>query len=105
MSKSSNGNKLRDTVRNVPEAGLAGWRVYIDANNNGIFDKGETSTLTDGSGNGGFKTLHARTAAYIIRVMPQAGWTRTTPASGSLSIVLALAGTSRPGLLFGEKHA
>jgi hypothetical protein len=104
----ANGNKLRDKSNNILESGLANWRIYIDANNNGIFDKGELSTLSDASGNWAFKTLHARSAAYIIRIASQAGWTRTTPGGGkppgSLSVMLTTAGTSKTGLLFGEKH-
>lgn len=70
--KDTNGNHSQDGG----EAGQSGWMVYIDKNNNGQFDVGETSTLTNSSGNWSF-TLN--TGSYIIRVQVRAGFYQTAP--------------------------
>ena len=89
-----------DKIKNSTEKGLSGWRVFIDKDNDGIFDAGESSVLTDINGNWSFKTLSAGT--YVVRIVQQSGWRRTTPTSGSFTITLA-AGASSTGKLFGEK--
>jgi hypothetical protein len=91
-----NGDKLKSTG----ELGLSNWRVYIDADKDGIFDSTETSVLTDSSGNFSFKNKAAGT--YVIRIVQQSGWTRTTTAS-SYTVTLGSGGTSST-LLFGEKR-
>ncbi len=68
----------RDKVWQLKEAGLAGFRVYIDSNKNGVFDAGrETSVLTDSLGRYTFNNLLPGT--YVIRVVPKANWQTTTP--------------------------
>jgi hypothetical protein len=61
---------------------MSGVTVYIDANNNGQLDSGETSTTTDGSGNYSFTGLTAGT--YSIAAVP-AGQAFT---SGAQSVML-----------------
>jgi Ca2+-binding RTX toxin-like protein len=39
------------------QAGVAGWTVYLDLNNNGHLDPGEPSTATDAQGNYAFSNL------------------------------------------------
>ena len=91
-----NGNGLVNTG----EAGLAKWTVYLDANNDGKLDTGDTSVLTDASGNFTFTGLTAGTDA--IRVLPKAGFAATKPTNGLLTIKL-IAGQKSTGSLFGEK--
>jgi uncharacterized delta-60 repeat protein len=99
----ANGNKMRDTVKGVAEAGLSGWKVYIDGDKNGKFTDGETFVLSDGSGNWSFTGLAARSSAYIVRAVPMSKWGLTTPAGGSISVTLSARGSSKTGLLFGGK--
>ena len=56
-----NGDRRQD----AGEGGLAGWRVFIDKNNNGKRDSGEVSTTTDAIGTYSFPRLGAGT--YVVR--------------------------------------
>jgi hypothetical protein len=91
-----------DKVRDSGESGLGGWRVYIDADNDGRFDTGEANmrTLTDGSYT--FNNLGAGT--YRVRVVQVGGWTRTTPTTGVFSITV-VSGTDSQNNLFGQRQA
>ena len=91
-----------DRVRDSGEAGLSGWRVFVDADLDGVFDSTEKSVLTDSSGNWSFKDLAAGT--HRVRVLQQTGWTRTTPTSGYHSVTLT-SGQTSTGRLFGERRA
>lgn len=92
----ANASRTRQTT----EAGLSGWRVYIDRDNDGLFDADETSTLTGTGGTFAFKQLPAGT--YVVRVQVQAGWKRTTPTNGS--VVLKLAQAQSGTASFGVKR-
>lgn len=70
----------RNTLRDVNEPGLAGWTVYIDKNNNGKFDPGEKSRVTNSRGDYRFAGLTPGT--YRIRIVQQNGFVRTNPLSG-----------------------
>jgi hypothetical protein len=70
----SNGNGKNDEG-----AGLPNIRVYLDKNNNGHFDTGEKSLLTDASGNYSFTSLTPGT--YYVREVTPAGYRRTTSSS------------------------
>ncbi len=71
----SNGNGQVETG----EPALAGWQVYIDANNNGILDAGEQVTTTDSFGHYALSGLAA--GAYVVREVQPGGWASTVPAS------------------------
>ncbi len=75
------GTKFNDLnangVQDVGEPGLEGWTIYLDENNNGTLDVGETSTLTDASGDYAFYGLSPDD--HIVREVPQAGWVQTAP--------------------------
>jgi hypothetical protein len=86
------GNKLKG----AGEPALANVRVYIDANNNGRFDSGETSVLTDANGNWAFDNLAPGT--YLIRAVAPSGYKQDTTTIGAITVNLAGA---RRGLLIG----
>jgi hypothetical protein len=90
-----------DRVRDGGEAGLSGWRVFIDADLDGVFDSTEKSVLTSSSGAWSFKDLVAGT--HRVRVVQQTGWTRTTPTSGYHGVTLT-SGQTSTGKLFGERR-
>ncbi len=52
--------------------------MYLDANRNGVLDKGETSTVTDSKGS---YNLTVPGGSYELREIPQTGFRITTPAS------------------------
>ena len=92
----ANGNGLRD----VGEAGLGLFTVYIDKNKDGKFDAGDVSTTTDINGNWSFTGLAAGT--YAIRVVAVTGLTVTKPTGGLLTLTVT-SGQASTGNLFGER--
>ena len=87
-----------DGVKDIGEPGLHYWTVYLDSNANDAFDVGETSMLTDVSGYYSFAGLNPGT--YLIRSVPQFGWTRTT--SDPLGIVVSAPGQTFEDVDFGN---
>lgn len=76
---------------------LSNWRVYLDTNNNGHYDPGEPTALSDSNG---FYTISGVTpGAYTLRDVLPSGWYATTPASGSLSLSVG-SGQSLTGQTF-----
>ena len=59
-----------DGVIDAGEPTIAGWKLYIDSNNNNQLDAGEPTTLTDANGNYTFTNL--TDATYTIREAPDA---------------------------------
>ena len=84
--------------RNSGEPALSGWRVFLDADNDGVFDSGERSVLTGTSGAYTFNNLPAGT--YRVRIVRPAGWRVTQPSSGAHSLTLA-SGVASTGRHFG----
>jgi len=68
------------------EKGLLGWTIYLDANNNGKLDGGETSVTTDNDGNYNFSGLAGGT--YHVREVLKSGWKQTLPIGGKYNVVL-----------------
>ncbi|MCA9225656.1 MAG: hypothetical protein KDA47_08585, partial [Planctomycetales bacterium] len=58
------------------DGGLQSWTIFLDANNNGVFDVGETNVATDPLGNYSFTGLGPGT--YNVREVVQTGWTQTS---------------------------
>ena len=73
--ENANGTQTAD------EIGLPYWTVYLDQNQNGSFDSGETSTTTDADGNYSFSNLGAGTY-YVTQLVPDR-WEQTYPASSN----------------------
>jgi subtilisin family serine protease len=67
------GNSQRDDGEPV----LEGWKIYIDENENGQLDDGETSTTTNENGYYEFMGLDPGT--YSITEVIQDGWEQTYP--------------------------
>jgi hypothetical protein len=67
-----------DGVQSKKDKGLFNWRVFIDLDNDGIFDKKtETSVLTGKNGKFAFSTLPA--GKYVLRTVKQTGYKLTGP--------------------------
>lgn len=76
-----NGNGVREP----DEAGLEDWTIYLDQNQNGKLDTGETFTITDAEGNYSFTDLKPDTYTVAEVLLP--GWKQTFPGgSGSYTI-------------------
>lgn len=82
-----NGNGTREDG----EAGLAGWTIFIDANNDGVLQSTERSTQTDDQGRFWFASLLPGT--YIIAEVQRDGWVQTSPLTQGGSDILGTAGS------------
>src|SRR2546423_10836215 len=61
-----------DGVRQSTETGLAGEKVYVDANNNGKLDSGEK--FATGGASGAYTLSGLDAAKYRLRALPPTGW-------------------------------
>ncbi|MCA9185751.1 MAG: VCBS repeat-containing protein [Planctomycetales bacterium] len=69
------------------EPAIEGWLIYLDHNNNGIWDiVTEPLTATDSDGEYRFDNLMPGT--YRVREIVSAGWTRSYPATGVHNVTL-----------------
>ena len=91
----ANGNGKKD----AGEAGLAGYRVFVDLNGTGVYASNDPSVLTDASGN---FTLLVASGTYKLDVVVPTGHKVTTPSSGSFGLTEP-AGSVVTGELFGIK--
>jgi subtilisin-like proprotein convertase family protein len=84
-----------DGVNNDHGEGIVdGWTVYLDANDNGQLDAGETFTTT--SGNSGYFDFGEQPAGtYTIRQQLPSGWTQSSPVNDAAH-VLTLANDDGP---------
>jgi hypothetical protein len=96
------GNVFTDANANgkkdLAELGLAGWRVFDDVNNNGMWDSNEASTLTDASGN--YK-LSLAGGTHILGVQLKRGYYQTSP--HALVYNISINGNNLIGDVFGVK--
>jgi len=76
-----------DGARDPGEAGLPGWTVYADTNQNGQLDAGETTAVTGPAGS--YTLAGIPSGSYDIREAPEPGWVQTGPTSGRLFAVRA----------------
>ena len=101
LNISISGSKFRDTngngVRDLGDVGVAGVIIFIDADNDGVRDPGETFTTTDANGNYSFTNIGPGT--YIVREVPPVGTVQTTV---NPTAVVAISGTNVSGQLFGN---
>jgi hypothetical protein len=74
-----------DGIRQAGEPVLSGLTVFLDTNNNGVLDHGETSTTTDANGNYTFPNLGPGT--YLVREMQQPGIVQTTPNPAPITLL------------------
>jgi len=66
-----------DGVRDAGEMGIAGWTMYLDANDSGAYDSGEPTAITGPTGQYSFGDLYA--GDYSVGEIQQSGWTQTVP--------------------------
>jgi hypothetical protein len=87
----------RDGVINKGEPGLVGWRIFADLDGDGVLDKNEPTAITNQSG---VYALSLSTGTYIVRVVKQSSYKGTTPAARSVTLAQGAA----VALNFGEKR-
>ncbi|MCX5634647.1 MAG: FG-GAP repeat protein, partial [Planctomycetota bacterium] len=81
--KDGDGHLIGDTEEQV----IPGWRIYVDANENGQFDTGEPNALTDANGN---YVLTAPNGTCVLAEEASPCWEQTYPGgNGTYNITLA----------------
>ena len=85
-------------VQDAGEANISGQHLWIDLHNDGQYDPGDPTAITDSNGNFAFAGLADGT--YTVRYYAPPGFHQTTPASGSGRIV-TLAGEPIDNQVFG----
>jgi len=81
------GNVAPITFSNDGEAGLTGWTVYLDANDDGALDPGELTTTTDAFGRYRFDGL--ADGEHVVRAVPANGLGFSAPIDGAHRATLA----------------
>ncbi|HSB69073.1 MAG TPA: ELWxxDGT repeat protein [Candidatus Methylomirabilis sp.] len=71
-----------DGLKDSTEAGLEGWVIYIDVNQNGQLDGSELRTLTDANGDYSFPGL-TPFRDYTVGEAPNPAWVQTAPLGGN----------------------
>jgi hypothetical protein len=66
-----------DGMRDLEDSALAGWTIFLDADESGTLDPGEVNTLTDAAGAYVFPDLIP--GHYLVAEQLQPGWVRTLP--------------------------
>ena len=92
-----NGNAIRDRG----EGGIGRVRVYADLNNDGIWESGEPSVLTNSRGN--FR-IALPPGSYVFRDVAKAGMLQTTPAGNEFPVTVTASQTV-VGVQFGHRAA
>jgi RHS repeat-associated protein len=82
----------------VNDAGLSGFRIYIDGNENDQFDAGELFAVTQSDGSYEFPNLGA--GRYVVREDGKPGWKQTGPAGGEYVIDITSGGQRFTGVDF-----
>ena len=80
----SNQNGFREPE----ETGVPNWTVFIDDNDDGILDAGETSLTTDPLGDYFIPDLFP--GSYHISALPRPGWVQTSPVAGNWDLVVSV---------------
>lgn len=89
-----------DGLKEIGEPGLENRTIYIDQNDNGVFDPAEPSAQTDTNGNYTFTDLAAGT--YQVAEVKQTGWQSTFPSGGVQTVNLSK-GEIETNIGFGNK--
>jgi large repetitive protein len=77
----TNNNQQLNTSVDTP---LEGWVIYIDSNNNGVFNTGERSTVTDADGR--YSLPSNGNSSFVIRQVIPSGYEVITPSSNSFTV-------------------
>jgi hypothetical protein len=98
LFRDDNGNGALDDA--LAENTLYGWTVYLDSNNDGVLNDGESFTTTDRFGRWSFSNLPD--GEYAVRVAVTGPWQVSTPVGESAQVQI-LGGRSNLGNVFGVK--
>jgi hypothetical protein len=86
-----------DGTQLAGENAIGGVTVFADANGNGNLDGGESSTVSNGTGD--YTLANVPTGAITIRELPPAGYIVSNPSAGNLNLT---GGQTQAGVNFGN---
>ena len=86
-------------IQDAGESGLDGWSVFLDQNQDGLWQIGERFATTDAAGDYVLGVLPA--GQFTVAELRPAGWLQTAPAGGTHTVTLT-AGESSTGHNFGN---
>ncbi len=90
-----------DGVPDAAEPSLANWRIYLDLNQNGLWDAGEPFQFTDATGS--FEFAGLAVGSYTVAEEVQAGWQQTWPGGAGTHTISIQPGTAQPAcVMFGN---
>ncbi|MHC4647274.1 MAG: FG-GAP repeat protein [Planctomycetota bacterium] len=82
------------------ERGMQGWLIYIDENENGQFDAGEPSDITDANGN--YVLIAPAAGTWLVAEEVRSCWEQTWPGGEETYSVTLEAGEDAAGYNFGN---
>ncbi len=91
-----------DGIKDNNESGLANWQIYLDSNNNGQLDTGETFTTTDA--NGAYTLINLEPGTYTVAEVPQPDWAQTFPTGTGSHAVNVAANQIVEDINFGNRN-
>ena len=90
-----------DGIRDAGEAGLVGWTVFFDDDNDGTLDTGEINVATDA--NGDYAFLSVAQGDYTVAEVMQSGWYQTFPAGDGTHMMTLVPGQIANNIDFGNQ--
>lgn len=72
-----------DGVLDGGDPGLAGWTIYVDYNNDGVFQPGTEPSAVTGAG-GLYSILGVEPGTWNVREVGQGGWTNSFPTTSDI---------------------
>ncbi len=69
-----------DGVKDAGEAGLGGWTIYVDYDDDGVLDEGEPFAVT--ASDGPYTISGIAPGTWKVKEVAQTGWTQSYPADG-----------------------
>ncbi len=90
-----------DGIWDDREPGMSRWKIYLDQNENGLWDPDELFAMTGPHGDYSFTDLAP--GEYIVAEVPRSGWTQTSPDAGGFHTITLEPGQTVEDVLFGNR--
>jgi 6-phosphogluconolactonase (cycloisomerase 2 family) len=91
-----------DGIKDPGEPGVSGRTVYLDVNDNGIFDGSDLSTTTSTSPAGFYAFGGLRSSNYVVRMVPSANESMSNPLGNTFHKEELSAGANSLGVVSGD---